>query len=347
MMQRHCLVSCPSEGTHGIWPQHLIHSKGRFGFEAKFGKQWFECRIENKGTIEEYEKAQESLKKQLLPKPNLSPPTEPLVSAHESILEWQVFFSDPARIVLTDAEFTRDYLSNFRGNTANRVPIPQESVDLLQRAVRQRFDFKEEDMDSIWASIRTSLVQKVTDIRKSEKRKSQKQEQNKHPQQDPIALSEDNHDLVSVATNNQTEVNRIQNKNKYIGIGKLYQSEKICGVCYHSSTHGICSTTACTYEAMEIPSDDVVEIVSFDLAEQLKILIDKNIDLLQKYQNEARTQTTSDANDVVRGDVYQSILNVHKDFFVSVMIHSDAIPLYKSKNCNASPILGAVLKLPP
>ncbi|CAF1299462.1 unnamed protein product [Rotaria sp. Silwood1] len=238
------------------------------------------------------------------------------------------FLLSAARIVLTDAEFTRDYLSNFRGNTANRVPIPQESVDLLQRAVRQRFGFKEEDMGSIWASIRTSLVQRVTDIH-------------------PISLSEDNHDLVSVATNNQTEVNRIQNKNKYIGIAKLYQSEKICGVCYHSSTHGICSTIDCTHEAMEIPSDDVVEIVSFDLAEQSKILIDKNIDLLQKCQNEARTQTTSDANDVVRGDVYQSILNVYKDFFVSVMIHSDGIPLYKSKNCNAWPILGAVLKLPP
>ncbi|CAF5167867.1 unnamed protein product, partial [Rotaria sp. Silwood1] len=98
---------------------------------------------------------------------------------------------------------------------------------------------------------------------------------------------------------------------------------------------------------MEIPSDDVVEVVSFDLAEHLKILIDKNIDLLQKCQNEARIQTTSDPNDVVRGDVYQSILNVHKDFFVSVMIHSDGIPLYKSKNCNAWPILGAVLELPP
>ncbi|CAF3835709.1 unnamed protein product [Rotaria sp. Silwood1] len=174
-------------------------------------------------------------------KPNLSPPTEPLVSAHVSILEWQVFFSD-------HAEFTRDNLSNFRGNTENRVPIPQESVDLLQRAVRQRFDFKEEDMGravrqrfgfkeedigSIWASIRTNLVQKVTDIRKSEKHKSQKQEQNKQPQQDPISLSEDNHDLVSVATNNQTEVNRIRNKNKYIDIGKLYRSEKICGVSYH------------------------------------------------------------------------------------------------------------------
>jgi hypothetical protein len=71
------------------------------------------------------------------------------------------------------------------------------------------------------------------------------------------------------------------------------------------------------------------------------------MDLLQKYQNEARTQITSDANDLVRGDIYQSILNVHKDFFVSVMIHSDGIPLYKSKNCNAWPILGAVLELPP
>ncbi|CAF5155944.1 unnamed protein product, partial [Rotaria sp. Silwood1] len=117
------------------------------------------------------------------------------------------FLLSAARIVLTDAEFTRGYLSDFHGTTENHVPIPQESVDLLQRAVQQQFGFKEEDMGSIWASIRTSLVQKVTDIRKSEKRKNQnqKQEQNKQPQQYPISLSEDNHDLVSVATNDQTE----------------------------------------------------------------------------------------------------------------------------------------------
>ncbi|CAF3406677.1 unnamed protein product [Rotaria socialis] len=98
---------------------------------------------------------------------------------------------------------------------------------------------------------------------------------------------------------------------------------------------------------MKIPPDDTVEIVSFDLAEQLKMLINKNIDLLKKYQDEPRTQITSDANDIVRGDVYQSILRIEKDSFVSVMIHSDGIPLYRSKNCNAWPILGAVLELPP
>ncbi|CAF1322209.1 unnamed protein product [Rotaria sordida] len=154
--------------------------------------------IENKGVkivqnnLGDFKKMMKKVAPDTNRKPNLSPPTEPLVSANESILQWQVFFSDPARIVLTDAEFTRGYSPDFRGNTENRVLIPQESIDLLQ------------NMGSIWVSVRTSLVQKVTDIHKSEKRKSQKQEQNKQPQQDPISLSEDNHDLVSVATNNQT-----------------------------------------------------------------------------------------------------------------------------------------------
>ena len=47
--KRHCLVHFPLEGSHGIWPEHLIRSKGRFGFEAKHGAQWFECRIEKEG----------------------------------------------------------------------------------------------------------------------------------------------------------------------------------------------------------------------------------------------------------------------------------------------------------
>ncbi|CAM4846514.1 unnamed protein product, partial [Rotaria magnacalcarata] len=95
-----------------------------------------------------------------------------------------------------------------------------------------------------------------------------------------------------------------------IGAGKFYQSEKICGACYQSAKHGICSTVNCTHEEMKIPSDDTVEIVLFDLAEQLKMLINKNIDLVKKYQDESQTQSTSDANDIVRGDVYQSILLV-------------------------------------
>lgn len=45
----YCLVFFPMEGTHGIWPQHLIRSTGRFSFEAKYGTRWFDCRIEKEG----------------------------------------------------------------------------------------------------------------------------------------------------------------------------------------------------------------------------------------------------------------------------------------------------------
>ena len=48
---RQCLLFFPLEGSHGIWPARLIRSKGRFGFEAKYGKQWFECRIEKEGVL--------------------------------------------------------------------------------------------------------------------------------------------------------------------------------------------------------------------------------------------------------------------------------------------------------
>ena len=127
----------------------------------------------------------------------------------------------------------------------------------------------------------------------------------------------------------------------------MYESEKICGACNQSLTRGVSQTPNCTNENMKVPSNDIVEIVTFDVEKQLSVLIDQNINLLRQYQEQARAKTTSDPNDIVRGDAYQSILNVPKEFFVSVMIHSDGVPLYKSKNCSAWSIRGAVLELPP
>lgn len=47
--ERFCFVSFESEGTHGVWPESLIRAKGRFGFEAKFGKEWYGCRVKMEG----------------------------------------------------------------------------------------------------------------------------------------------------------------------------------------------------------------------------------------------------------------------------------------------------------
>ncbi|CAF3300774.1 unnamed protein product [Rotaria sp. Silwood2] len=639
---RYCFVSFPSEGTHGIWPDHLIRGKGRFGFEAKFGKQWFECRIEKEGSMEECEKAQEQLEKSISTshkqwssaetelsdndessisssdneqednyilektkkshiinsktktksKPvvlstdeeeaeiltsirksimnsnkrprnsnveekskkmklddrtsieqsspsntNLSPDVENKV---EEIVEnnleemkkmvtkmyhWQRrtsasnkienninlltlpgktasrFLLSAARVVLTDEQYTNGYLPDFRGNKSGRVPIPQESVNKLRGfikylffylclddnwcfvadAVKKRFGYNEEDMNSIWTTIRTSLVQKVNDIRKSNKRKSATNysvASSEQPDDLPHAAANDHNDMSFKSSHqyiierserrkkktNQQSIRRFRCKRKRslvsllsassissnfldqgsiadencntqqpnssendtftctsssiitdpfnndnlnlsndsdnnvlintsltssssssslssyleyyssddelnttcsnaqmsdhrplyaststtvyqfsldilefcrtsrlpekqrcyllelfrkhlpspnlvpksgndllnsIGLGKLYNTDKICGVCYSSSTSGICSTTNCIHEEMKIPPDDVVQLISLDVTEQLKLLINKNIDLLRQYQKQARTKTTSDANDIL------------------------------------------------
>ncbi len=48
-LERFCLVSFPSEGTHGVWRENLIRTKDKFGFEAKYGEQWYECRVDMQG----------------------------------------------------------------------------------------------------------------------------------------------------------------------------------------------------------------------------------------------------------------------------------------------------------
>ncbi|CAF1538688.1 unnamed protein product [Adineta ricciae] len=674
----------PTEGTHGVWPEYLIRRDGRCGFKAKFGKEWFECRVENEGTKKECETAQESLeiekptsagnkqwssaetelsdnddssiesggdekqncemidtaskmkhnnntktssgkavddssddeavlmeeinksiskkrdhhfnagskakklktgvivescneevsssspltnasvllniqsdlsevrnevielKKMVLKlyashkrSLNINKHNDPVPSTSESLIVNGInlltlsgttasrYMLAAARVVLTQEQYENGYLPDFRGDKENRVEIEQDRVDKLREAVQKKFGYKTEDMDSIWNNIRTSLVQKVSDVRKSKKRVSQKQQQ-----QDYTSPSNNDINPGSVVSNSQIEMSHksaqdilnenlrrrrkktnqqavrrlavkrkrslvsllsassissncldqdtseqtandekpksyenesftamssslfcntfddeglnllsdnkndfgvdgssssspnnssdsssdpdeldminITNSNfsdhrplhscatttvsdfavdilqfcrishlpdkqrtellkifyKYIpspnlvpkssddlleavGITKLYTLEKLCGACYQFSKNGVCSTRNCVHESMRIPSDDMVEIITFDLAEQLKFLVNNNLDILQEYQNQARLRTTFDSCDIVRGEVYQSILGNHAEFFISVMIHSDGIPLYKSKNCNAWPILGAVLELPP
>ena len=66
-----------------------------------------------------------------------------------------------------------------------------------------RFGYKEEDMESVWMAIRTSLVQKVTDVRKSNQRKSLNQSSDhqsgstSESQENAIILDKSNIDMLT------------------------------------------------------------------------------------------------------------------------------------------------------
>ena len=51
------------------------------------------------------------------------------------------FLLSAARVVLTDEQFNRGYLPDFRGNRVGRVPIPPESVEKLKGWTILSFNF--------------------------------------------------------------------------------------------------------------------------------------------------------------------------------------------------------------
>ncbi len=120
-----------------------------------------------------------------------------------------------ARVILTHEQFTNGYLPDFRGDRTGRVPIPEQAVMKLKglsiyffslifivlfaEAVRKRFGFKTTDMDNIWKNIRSSMVQKVTDVRKRQSEKTQTEQQ-------PIRSAEEQIDIAANITVDQTEV---------------------------------------------------------------------------------------------------------------------------------------------
>ena len=133
-----------------------------------------------------------------------------------------------------------------------------------------------------------------------------------------------------------------------VGISEFHRTERICGRCCSSIQTGRCTNSDCVNNDVAcVNKDGFVDVVTFDVEQQLRLLYQKNSDILTRYQSEARHRSMSDQEDIVGGKVYQTLLSTNPDFCFSVMLHSDGIPLYRSRTCSAWPILGAVVELPP
>ncbi|CAF1360342.1 unnamed protein product, partial [Didymodactylos carnosus] len=113
----------------------------------------------------------------------------------------------------------------------------------------------------------------------------------------------------------------------------------------YSVVSGKCVKTSCKHSNEKLLSDDSVNFLQFDMEFQVKVLCEQNVLLLKRYQSKARDLSISDSGDIVGGDIHQNLLQIHESFFLSVMLHSDGVPLYNSKNCSGWPILGAAVEL--
>lgn len=131
------------------------------------------------------------------------------------------------------------------------------------------------------------------------------------------------------------------------GFEKFYVTERLCSTCYSNIVNGKCHNQACNTQGIRLSSSETIDIVSFDLEKELELFCFNILELMRNYQQKARTRSVENQTDIVCGDVYQCLLQNQSSFFISIMLHSDGLPIYRSRTCSVWPILGAIIELPP
>ena len=132
-----------------------------------------------------------------------------------------------------------------------------------------------------------------------------------------------------------------------VGLRNFHSTERICSTCHTAITEGRCSNRECASQGVRLAAKETVDVVTFDVSRELGLICSHSMALMQNYQEQARHGTVTDRVDIVCGDVYQHLLRENSSFFLSIMLHSDGIPIYRSRTCSVWPILGVVIELPP
>ncbi|CAF1621122.1 unnamed protein product, partial [Didymodactylos carnosus] len=108
-------------------------------------------------------------------KPCLASPKEPMIENNINLMSLsgvtpRRYLLNVAKVLLTPEQLGNGFLPDFRGKRDGRVPITQEDVDKLTEAVRRKFSFKTEDMQSLWRDVlRGALIQKTLDAKNKQK----------------------------------------------------------------------------------------------------------------------------------------------------------------------------------
>ncbi|CAF1392508.1 unnamed protein product, partial [Didymodactylos carnosus] len=96
----------------------------------------------------------------------LASPKEPMIENNINLISLsgvtpRRYLLNVEKVLLTPEQLGNGFLPDFRGKREGRVPITQEDVDKLTEAVRCKFSFKTEDMQSLWRDLTYSLTPSI------------------------------------------------------------------------------------------------------------------------------------------------------------------------------------------
>ncbi|CAF3329002.1 unnamed protein product [Rotaria socialis] len=102
-----------------------------------------------------------------------------------------------------------------------------------------------------------------------------------------------------------------------------------------------CSNNSCRLFDRTLKTSEIVEIVHLDIRSQIKLIINRNINLLQQQHN------VSPSSDVTSGSFYRKMASSEHSNTVTLILHSDGAPLVRSTKQSIWPFFASIVELPP
>ena len=131
---------------------------------------------------------------------------------------------------------------------------------------------------------------------------------------------------------------------KVLGKTCLSRTTFLCSICHQQcikTKYGIkkCMNNNCLLYTKKLKSNEIVEIVNFDVRSQIQSIVRRNISVLSH-------QELFPKSDICYGSRYQQV-SMQQRNPITIILHSDGAPLIKTSKQSLSPCLASIAELPP
>jgi len=133
---------------------------------------------------------------------------------------------------------------------------------------------------------------------------------------------------------------------KLFGRTNLSTTTFLCSLCYQKCGKTTFNTKTCRNETClrskrTLKTNETVELVNLDLHNQIKIIVNRNIDIMTKKEVYFPT------SDISTGSFYQTTISMSKSNMITLVLHTDGAPLIRSTKQSIWPIFASIIEIPP
>jgi hypothetical protein len=133
---------------------------------------------------------------------------------------------------------------------------------------------------------------------------------------------------------------------KLFGQTNLSTTIFLCSLCHQQCgkttfNTKFCRNEACLRSKRTLRTNEIIELVHLDVRNQLKLIINRNINILTKNED------YFPASDISAGSFYQTTISKSRSNTITLVLHTDGAPLIRTTKQSIWPLFASIVEIPP